>query len=106
MKRLCKMLTYSRLHLLTIVLLACSLSVSAQCPNDNTCNATVRTLTAVGGGDGNGVFGQSSSSTDSGVFGLNLGNGYGVAGSTAGGFAGVLGQGSRNGVYGRSSSVS
>jgi len=51
---------------------------------------------------GNGVHGQSDSATDSGVWGENTGDGFGVSGSSVTG-EGVLGDG-RNGVHGRSGS--
>src|SRR5271163_4877672 len=52
---------------------------------------------------GNGVHGQSDSATDSGVWGENTGDGFGVSGSSVTG-EGVLGDG-RNGVHGRSGSA-
>ncbi|MBI3951711.1 MAG: hypothetical protein HY314_14780 [Acidobacteria bacterium] len=48
----------------------------------------------------NGVFGNVNNTLGSGVYGRNDGGGYGVAGSSATGFAGVFGSGGQNGVYG------
>jgi hypothetical protein len=48
----------------------------------------------------NGVHGRSNSANDSGVWGENIGSGFGVAGSTVSGYAGVFGSGGGYGVYG------
>jgi hypothetical protein len=48
MQRKRRMLKASRLCLLGIAVLASSFSVLAQCPNDQTCDALVRTITAIG----------------------------------------------------------
>jgi hypothetical protein len=47
-----------------------------------------------GHGGKNGVLGESASSSDSGVVGINTGSGFGVAGTSAGG-AGIFGFGSK-----------
>jgi hypothetical protein len=52
----------------------------------------------------NGVHGQSSSATNSGVWGENSAGGVGVSGTSASG-DGVLGQGARNGVHGETGSA-
>jgi hypothetical protein len=66
----------------------------------------------VSGGDGvhgqggrNGVVGRTSSGSDSGVWGDNIGSGVGVSGNSNGG-DGIHGTGGRNGVVGRTSSAS
>lgn len=59
-----------------------------------------------GAGGRNGVFGQTASANESGVYGLCEGNCWGVSGFSTNGFAGVYGSGSQNGVYGQISSAS
>jgi hypothetical protein len=58
-----------------------------------------------GAGGRNGVFGQSSSTFDAGVFGDNSGDGAGVSGHSANGVGGVYGWGAHNGVYGTTASA-
>jgi hypothetical protein len=54
------------------------------------------------GGTANGVLGESSSATDSGVLGNNFGSGFGVSGTSKNGI-GVFGKGSLFGIKGETS---
>ena len=70
-----------------------------------TADATSGANAVFGNGQHNGICGRTSSSSDSGVVGINDGSGYGVYGSSSSGIGtyGVTNNSNSTGVYGKNS---